>query len=127
MKKLLIALSILILLGGGAAAYVVMGSYSNGFQAGTVTQFSNKGYVFKTHEGQLKVDLPSAENPADTLLLSSDTWNFSVCNEDKKVADVIDDALLNNKRIKLYYEEKFIQLPWRGDTKYFVYKAEILP
>ena len=32
----------------------------------------------------------------------------------------------DHKRVKLHYDEKYLQLFWRGDTKYFVQEVEIL-
>lgn len=34
--------------------------------------------------------------------------------------------MTEQKRVKLHYNEKYVQLFWRGDTKYFVHEVEIL-
>jgi hypothetical protein len=50
MRKLLFVLILLIV---AALAFVTFRSYSDGTRVGTLTKLSRKGYIFKTHEGQL--------------------------------------------------------------------------
>jgi hypothetical protein len=40
------------------------------------------------------------------------------------VLKAIDDAIDGGYRVKMYYHEKYVQLFFLGDTKYFVYKVE---
>lgn len=111
----LIALLVLI--------YFFFGSYSTGSRAGTIVKLSQRGVAFKTLEGQLNLGGLTSESgsPASSL------WDFSVDNGDKEVITALEEANLNGHRVKLYYNEKFYKLPWRGDTKYFVYKVEKAP
>ncbi|MDC1430640.1 hypothetical protein N8223_00150 [Bacteroidia bacterium] len=60
---------------------------------------SKKGYVFKTNEGQL-----------NTGEIQQGIWNFSVKKSEPE----------------LHYDEKYVQIPFLGDTKYFVTKVEVL-
>ena len=85
-------------------------NYSDGERAGLLVKMSNKGYVFKTWEGQLNVG---------TLEL----WSFSVSDDSQVVKD-LQSAVDGGYRVKVYYHEKLFQYSWRGDTKYFVYKVE---
>ncbi|MCS7017972.1 MAG: hypothetical protein RMJ87_01885 [Cytophagales bacterium] len=57
---------------------------------------------------------------------TTSTWEFSVEDHHKEVIDSIQKAIDEDKRVKLYYEEKFYTYPWRGDTKYLITKVEIL-
>jgi uncharacterized protein YxeA len=89
-------------------------NFSEGNRVGNVVKISEKGVLFKTWEGQLSY----GDN--------KEMWDFSIPKSQEQVRLNIDDANENNKRVKLYYKEKYITFPWRGDTKYLVYKVEIL-
>jgi len=112
-----IGLGIIILLIG---IYFLFGNYSTGTRAGTVVKLSNKGVVFKTVEGQLNLGGYTLDSgsPASSL------WDFTVNTDEEQVIQALEEANLNGQRVKLYYKEKFYRLPWRGDTKYFIYKVE---
>lgn len=123
-KKILIALSIIILLWILVGSYFVfLGSYSDGYRIGTVIKLSKKGYIFKTYEGQLNLEFFHAAGKTNNQ--QSNIWDFSVA--DKEVASGIELANDHGKRVKLYYDEKYYRLPWVGETKYVVNKVEELP
>lgn len=119
-KLFFIGIVVLALLIG---AYFIFGNYSSGSRAGTIVKLSNRGNVVKTYEGQLNLGGFTGESgsPATSL------WDFSVDGGKEEVIKQLEEASLNGKRVKLYYKEKFYTLPWRGDTKYFVYKVETAP
>jgi hypothetical protein len=95
-----------------AVSYIgVYADYSDGFRAGNIIKFSKKGYVFKTHEGQLQL------GNSNTL------WDFSA-DDTPDVVKQIEEATEGGYRVKVYYHEKYYQLDYRGDTKYMVYKVE---
>jgi len=110
----------LLLLGLVFLGFYTLGNYSSGSRAGTVVKLSERGVVFKTTEGQLNLGGFSGEtgSPASSL------WDFSVDNGETAVRKALEDASLSGKRLKLYYNEKFVQFDFRGDTKYFIYKVE---
>ncbi|MDJ1505551.1 hypothetical protein [Xanthocytophaga agilis] len=110
----------IVLIGVILLAYFLFGSNSDGTRAGTIVKLSHKGVVFKTMEGQLNLGglTYDSGSPASSL------WDFSVDEDDKEVIDALKEANLNGHRVMLYYKEKFYKLPWRGETKYFVYKVE---
>lgn len=108
-----IIIAAIILAIGGFAIYANM-NYSEGDRVGKVVKVSKKGVFFKTWEGQLSY----GDN--------KEMWEFSIPSSQEQVRINIDDASENNKRVKLYYKEKYITFPWRGDTKYIVYKVEVL-
>ena len=87
-------------------------NYSAGTRAGTVMKISRKGVLFKTHEGMLDVG---------TI---NDPWNFSVAPTRKEVLEDLNEVQKTGERVQLHYQEKYVQLFWRGDTKYFVVKVE---
>ncbi len=84
-------------------------SYSTGDRAGWVQKLSKKGWICKTHEGELAlVSLPGTTPEKFTFTI----WNDEVA---RQVTSVM------GKRVALHYEEK-VGLPGScfGDTRYFV-------
>lgn len=121
--KLISAFIVVLVLAG--LGYYLFGNYSDGYRAGTVIKLSNKGLVFKTYEGDLNLGMVmnESENPVSV----SNIWPFSVSASDKEVLDQLEAAMMSGRRAKLHYREKFLAVPWRGDTKYIVYKVEVAP
>ena len=94
--------------------------YSDGDRIGYIYKFSNKGYIFKTHEGILKTGFVNIGNSTTP----NEEWEFSVASD--SVAKQI-TGLDQRIAVKLYYKEYYTKLFFRGDTKYFVYKMEKMP
>lgn len=112
LKRILIALVILIGLPTLYMVGVLKWSYSSGERAGWVQKLSKKGWVCKTWEGeQVLVTQPGA---------ISEKFLFTV--HDDAVADEINRMM--GQRVALHYEEK-VGLPTScfGDTRYFVTKV----
>jgi hypothetical protein len=127
MKKKIIKISIGILvvflfLGGVFLLTALNYNYSTGNRTGRLMKFSERGYIFKTYEGTLDLNNISRNN---TGTISS-TWEFSVADNNPQVFAEIDKAMTENKVVKLHYEEKLFKFSWRGDTKYFVNKVEVV-
>jgi uncharacterized protein YxeA len=113
--------SILVLVIAGLLIYTNF-TYSKGYRNGTVVKISEKGVMFKTWEGQLNIGAyTNAGEGAPTTI-----WEFSVPGSNEKVLEDINASIDNGKRVKLHYKEKLVTLPWRGDTKYLIYKVDIL-
>jgi hypothetical protein len=98
--------------------FALYANYSSGYRVGRVIKISEKGYVFKTHEGQLNTG-GFSEGDGD---ITSSIWNFSVKKNDTEILEQIKNA--NKDMVRLYYDEKFITIPFLGDTKYFITKVE---
>jgi len=94
--------------------------YSKGDRIGYIYKFSHKGYLFKTDEGILKTGFVNIGNTSTP----NEEWAFSVDND--SVAHQI-TALDQRIAVKLYYREYYTTLFYKGDTKYFVYKMEVMP
>ncbi len=120
MKAVKLGVIGIVVIGLLVAIYFLFGNYSDGTRAGTIVKLSNKGYFFKTMEGQLNLGGLTQESGSP----ASSIWDFSVTSNDAQLIKDLEDANLNGHRIKLYYKEKYYTLPWSGDTKYFVYKVE---
>jgi hypothetical protein len=119
--KLLLVAVILLALAG--AAFFLFGNYSDGYRAGTVIKLSRKGLIFKVYEGQLNLGMGIQDQHSQVAV--SNVWDFSVSPSDTAALHALDTALMTGKRAKVHYREKFVKLPWRGDTKYQVYKVEM--
>ncbi|MDX5326768.1 MAG: hypothetical protein LPK80_10965 [Bacteroidota bacterium] len=116
-KTLLIFIGILILV----FIFLNFASYSNGYRAGTPIKISKKGMIFKTYEGQMNIG--GLTSSGDGVMPTQ--WDFSVTSSDAtEVLPKIENAIDKGKRVKLYYSEKYVTFPWKGDTKYFVFKVE---
>jgi hypothetical protein len=90
-------------------------SYSRGERAGYVQKFSQKGWVFKTWEGELAmVSMPGT---------MPEKFYFSVRSD--SVAMRINSSLGN--RVALTYEQHVgVPLNWWGETEYFVTDVKII-
>jgi hypothetical protein len=88
-------------------------NYSDGNRSGKLIKFSNRGYIFKTHEGELNLGGINAINGG---VMANYLWNFSV--NDEKVAKQLMDLV--GKDITVHYNQKMKALPWNGDTQYLV-------
>jgi hypothetical protein len=127
MKTVLGIFGVLALIAVAVASYFAFGNYSEGFRAGTVVKLSHKGMVFKTYEGQLNLGLVLNEpGQGGSAAEVSNIWEFSVPKKDMVTRDALEAAMLSGKRSKLHYVEKFMTLPWRGESKYLVVSVETL-
>jgi hypothetical protein len=125
MKTVKIIVALLVLTGISALAYRLFGTYSDGYRAGTVIKLSHKGIVLKTYEGQLNLGMgiQDQHNPGVAV---SNIWEFSVSGSDALTLARLDTAMMSGKRAKLHYREKYVTVPWRGDTKYQVYRVDLV-
>lgn len=97
-------------------------NYSNGERIGVITQFSQSGILFKSHEGHLNV--------TQTGMNSSVPFDFSIDNdrEDPLVVATLDSAAQHGWKVKLIYHET-LGKNWfhnRGETSHFVTRVEVL-
>lgn len=95
-------------------------SYSEGDRAGVVSKFSEKGFVLKTHEGELNV---GAQGEVGNM--AQNLWQFSVANNDPEIIKKLSDSMLSGKRVRLHYEQKYMKYFWLGDTEYYVTKVDV--
>jgi hypothetical protein len=87
-------------------------NYSEGERAGFVQKFSRKGWLCKTWEGELMVNLPS---------VMPEIFSFSV--RDDAVAARVNETL--GRRVRLHYEQhKGIPTSCFGESEYFVTAVE---
>lgn len=121
LKRLAIIVALVLI---GIGLFFYFGTYSDGVRAGVVLKVSKRGAVFKTYEGQLDIMSFGAIKKADNQL--TQTFEFSMYKSDKELIEKLEEVALNGERVNLHYEEKYVMLPWRGETKYFVTKVDRL-
>jgi len=121
MKKFLFLLTLILILALMVGGYYLLGNYSEGTRSGVMQKLSRKGVIFKTHEGQLNLGGFNTEELGGGV--APTIWSFSVRSKNQDVLKELEQASLEGNRVKLYYDEKFVQLFWLGETKYFVYKV----
>lgn len=114
-RKLFIGLLVIGLLIVAATFLSTQMAYSEGDRAGVVSKLSKKGYVFKTHEGELNV---GAQGQVGNM--SNNLWQFTIAGGNDKLNKDIEDAMTSGKRVKLHYEQRYLKFSWMGDTEYFV-------
>ena len=83
--------------------------YSEGTKAGILNTFQQKGFVFKTYEGNLIQSGFKAN-------VQRNEFVFSVVDE--KVAEVLNQN--SGREINVHYKRYLGALPWRGVEKYIV-------
>lgn len=111
-KRILLAILILIVLPTLYMMGALKWSYSDGERAGWVQKLSRKGWVCKTWEGELAL----VSQPGAPL----EKFPFTIW--DDKVADDLNKYI--GKRVSLHYEEK-VGLPTScfGETRYYITKV----
>jgi hypothetical protein len=112
-RKIIIISSLIILVVISLTFLIFNYTYSEGNRAGVVVKFSKKGYLLKTYEGEL--NMGGMGNLPNTAQMNMQ-WNFSV--NDQAVADTLMN--LEGRKVSLHYKEIIKNMPWQGETKYFV-------
>lgn len=120
MRKFLTILLILGVIIFGVVFLLSSLSYSEGDRAGTVSKFSQKGYVFKTWEGELL----QGGFSEGTGQLNAKEFLFTVGPARDSVITRLKEAMLNGKRVRLHYQEKYFRFFWMGDSKYYITEVD---
>ncbi len=107
-------LTLLFFVGSAYLLIVFNWSYSYGDRAGYLQKFSTKGWVCKTHEGELAMTTVPGVAPV--------LWNFSVWED--AVAQKLSNTM--GKRVVLHYKEfRYLPTTCFGETTYFVDRVEV--
>jgi hypothetical protein len=118
-KLELVWLSALLLLVLGFAVYTTIMAkyaYSSGSKAGYLQVFEDRGWLCKTHEGDLLITSAPGVPP--------ETWSFSVRN--KELAATRRPAV--GKRVLVFYEEhRGLPTTCFGATNFFVDSVVVQP
>lgn len=120
MKKVLI---VVILIGIGVFAVLYWGTFESGYWAGKVLSVSEKGFLFKTHEGKLSMESFGSLKNASPI---AEVRDFSIEGSEEEVLKALQEVALTGERVNLKFKRRFVRFFWRGDTKYFVTEVERL-
>ncbi|MFN3839111.1 MAG: hypothetical protein ACK4RF_00255 [Cyclobacteriaceae bacterium] len=114
---------LLIVLGIGVAVMLFMyfGVFERGVMAGKVLRITEKGVIFKTHEGQLSREAFGSLKGASPL---AETYDFSVEASETEVLKELQAVALSGERVNLHFVKRYMKFPWRGETKVFVTRVE---
>ena len=102
-------------------SYLYFGTYETGVWAGKVLGVSEKGFIFKTHEGKLSLESFGALKGVSPV---AETRDFSIQSSQAEVLKQLQEVSLSGERVNLHFKRKYIRVPWRGDTKYMVERVE---
>ncbi len=108
-RYLLLGAGGLVVLAALYTWFVLHWSYSTGYRSGLLQKFSEKGWICKTHEGELWQSVVA--NVAPTI------WQFTV--RDDRVARQLDTLV--GRQVRLHYtEHRGVPTTCFGDTRYYV-------
>ena len=104
-----------------AFLFVNYAVYSEGTRAGVVIKVSKKGVFFKTWEGQLNLQSFGAVKSDNSF---AEVFSFSVEDGEDEIYEELQDVSLTGERVNLHYKQKYMVLPWKGDSKFFIVKID---
>lgn len=123
-RRLLIWGSLLLILGtAGYLAFSRYAAFSDGIRVGKIIKFSKKGFVVKTHEGQLNLGGFRTEDDGD---MAANVWAFSVYPGDEEVQAKIEEAMEKDYEVKMHYHQRYVKIFFWGDSEYFVDQVEVV-
>ena len=112
-------LMILIVIAGSIFIYwKYFYTYSEGYRAGLLQKFSNKGSIFKTYEGELILSSVSSNRD---VALASEKFFFTLTNK----ALIRQFDTLQGENVIIHYKQKNASLFWRGDSPYLVDSVKV--
>ena len=86
-------------------------------------KLSNKGFVYKTWEGELQMPGITSAADGNQMVTGGNIWLFSVKRGEDQVIKDLQEAEASNTRVTLHYKQYLKQFEWRGETVYFVDKV----
>ena len=110
-----------LIIGLAILAFFYWATYESGVMAGKVLRISEKGMIFKTHEGKLNLETFGALKGTSPI---AESFDFSVDGSEAEVLKQLEEVALSGERVNLYFVKRYMTFPWRGDTKYFISKVE---
>jgi hypothetical protein len=121
MKIFKITIITIILILAGVFAFMYWGVYESGVMAGKVLRITEKGVMFKTFEGKLNLETFGALKGVSPI---AESFDFSVEKSNTEVIEALQKVALSGERVNLHFKKRYIQVPWRGETKYFATRVE---
>ena len=115
-RKLFLFAGLALVLAGILYTVWANWTYSEGTRTGYLMKLSKKGYIFKTHEGQ--INLGGLQDDKSSIM--GNTWDFSLT--DHSLVEKLE--ALEGKKVMLRYKEINKSMPWQGDTNYYIISVE---
>jgi hypothetical protein len=106
---------------GAIFSFYYFATYEEGVMAGKVLSITERGMIFKTHEGKLSVESFGSLKGVSPI---AETRDFSVESSDTEVIQALEKAAGTGERVNLRFIRRYKVFPWRGETKYFIKKVE---
>jgi len=120
-KRVLIITIFLLIISLVSYVLICGMTYSSGVRTGVAIKISQKGYLFKTYEGELNL---GGLSEGDGTIMPTRIWNFSVQRKDTAVYNKL--TRTQGKHVRLYYKEVMKNLFWQAETPYIVEKVELV-
>ncbi len=117
-KRMLV---VFLLLGLAVGSFLYWGVYERGVMAGKVLRITQKGIIFKTYEGKLNLESFGALKGTSPI---AETFDFSVEKNNTQVLADLEEVALSGERVNLHFVKRYIKVPWRGETRYFITRVE---
>jgi len=118
MKKIIFIIALLIVAFIGVKFFDTFGEYSEGTRTGQVTKFSEKGWIWDTHEGELVMGGLTTNSDGGA---AANVFQFSTTNQ------AVIDTLKQNPgaNVTITYTEYFNVNINEGNTNYLVSKVQV--
>ncbi len=116
-------LLIALVIGIAVLSFLYWGVYERGVWAGKVLSVSQKGIIFKTNEGRISMESFGALKDTSPI---AETRDFSIQKGNQQLLKDLESAALKGDRVNLHFIKRYMGFPWRGDTKYFVERVEVM-
>jgi preprotein translocase subunit SecF len=114
MTKKILWISLIALIIAGISYFMYRNyNYSTGTRSGSLVKISEKGWLFKTYEGELNLA------GSGGMMTETSKWTFSATK-----SAFIELQKYEGKQVTLHYDQKVDAFPWQGDTDYIVDKVE---
>lgn len=133
MRKILIALLVVILMIAGCAGCgeaLNRVTYIEGSRVGYIVKFAELGLFSKTYQGEVNMGGVRSTSIGG---MSPNTWYFSLDNQRRRgenldsIAAAINTFLSNGHAVKISYYAPFFAWPWRSSNRYLVQKVDAIP
>jgi hypothetical protein len=108
-----LAIYLVIIFLAGLIYWKYFYTYSEGYRAGLLQKFSNKGTFFKTYEGEM---ILSSVSSTRDITIASEKFLFTVINKDL----IRQFDTLQGENVIVHYKQKNSSVFWRGDSNYLV-------
>ena len=105
-----------------AGAFMSGCTTSDGTRVGTISKFSNRGVMIKSHEGELVLGGQVQTSKGGSV---ANVWEFSCL--DLNIVPALEQAMDSNNVVAVKYHQTFFYNPFRRDTSYLVKSVTVVP